>query len=297
MYADDLDERASAEFRDLCAARTDDGAALRGKVIKYLETLLNGDLSGEFRLAARVALNLHPPAAERKLERRMSWLAREWVVDSRTVRRRIDDAFGQIAANAAAATGMASGAGLGGDGWYVDMFEAIVRLDVGRPEAIEKRTIVATVPELRKIVHSTNVPRPAVDAAGQRDLELELVSGGLLERHERTGSNFRYEIALAGVLARGQRHDYWMIARIPAGQTMAQHYVCVPLRTCRNFSLVVRFDRNRLPGRVWRVDGVAPRVIDDRLPGPDRLMPDAAGEVRAEFHDLLPGCGYGIQWE
>lgn len=297
LLADDLDARVGPRFRLLCGAPTDSGAALRAKVLAYLEELLAGLSEGQ-RLVVRAALNLHPPAEHRYVQGRIDWLARHLGVDERTARRRMDEAFAAMGRNAASGTGTTSGAGHGGDGWYVEHFDAVVRLDVPVPEAIERRTIVVTAPELDSIVTSTDVP-PHPDApAATRGLATELVFGGSLRTNGRaSASNFTSVIALPRTLRRGERHDYCVIARIPPGQPMAPHYVCVPLRKYRHFTLLVRFPLDRLPRRVWSLAGVTHRVIDERTPTDDLLVPDRAGEVRAEFHDLLPGCGYGIQWE
>jgi hypothetical protein len=57
----------------------------------------------------------------------------------------------------------------------------------------------------------------------------------------------------------------------------------------------VRFG-DRVPRRVWRIDGIPPRAIDDFDPRDQLLTPDRLGEVAAAFSGLRQGLSYGIRW-
>lgn len=295
LLADDLDSRVDPEFRRLCGASTATGEVLRDRITDHVHDLAAG-LSEELELAALVALNLHPPAHSRYLRERLAWLAERMRADVRTARRRVDEAFERMARNATAPDA-GSGLGHGGNGWYVEQLDTVLRLTTATPEAFERRTVVVTVAELTELVHSTSIPNPGAPDEPP-DLQLDLVFGGVLSTVQRhPGGNFDTVVTLPEPLGRGDRHEYSMLVRIPPGQPMVPHYVLVPLRKHKHFTLRVCFPREALPRRVWRVAALPPRAIDARVPSDSLLVPDRAGEVRAEFHDLLPGCGYGVQWE
>jgi hypothetical protein len=293
----DLESRVSPEFRELCAAATDRGDELRAKVSQYLLTLCRA-LTEELSLAARVVLNLHPDAQHQRLAQRYVWLAERLRYDERTVRRRVDTAFAQMARNAATGDIGVSGIGHGGNGWYVERLHALVRLDLPRLEVIEQRTIVVTAPALDRITHAVSVPRhPAVPVPCPAP-GMEMMFGGIMAVVERPNDTLLDNvITLPRPLRKGDRHDYGVVVRMPPDRRMVPHYLCQPLRPCRRFSVRVRFALDALPRRVWAVAGVTPREIDEHEPSKDIREVDGAGEVCAEFHDLVQGCGYGLQWE
>lgn len=292
----DLESRIRPEFAELFGATADSGAALRQKVIGFLEELMTG-LSDPLRRAARCGLNLPPSADGETLQQRLAVLAAEFYCDTRTARRRMDDAFALMAGNADRGHMPMPGVGHGGIGWYVDVFDAVLRLDLATPEAIERRTIVATGGSLDKIVTSTDVPRHPSNHGRQVELSREMMFGGVLAgTGQGSSTNFSTEITLPRTLHRGERHTYGLIQRIPPGQEMVNRYVYVPYRQCRYFTLLVRFHPDRVPQRIWRHDGVPHSAIQDEpVPGSE-LAPNLANEVSAQFRDLINGCAYGIQW-
>ena len=76
------------------------------------------------------------------------------------------------------ATRNASPAAVGGEnGWYVESFTALLRLDTAQPEAIEDRIIVATVDGLRELTTSISVPRHPDDSSPAHQLNAELLYG------------------------------------------------------------------------------------------------------------------------
>jgi hypothetical protein len=77
---------------------------------------------------------------------------------------------------------------------------------------------------------------------------------------------------------------------------LASLCLMTPECQCNRFDLTVRFDPVRLPDWIRRVDGETVRTFKNPRPGTDLLVPDAAGEVHQEFHDLALYLGYGIQW-
>lgn len=296
VLSTDLDQRMPPEFSALFAMPADRGEVLREKLVEYLERLLAG-LPDEQEHVARGTLNLRPDPVPGSLTDRMDVLAQEMHVDRRTVRRRMNDAYRDMALRAQRGDATLTGDGYGGKGWYVDVFDVVLRLDRPTPEAIERRTVVVTAPTLDRITTSVDVPRHPDTGQEQPGLESELVFGGTAAGRGRgSGTNFSLDIALPRRLVRGDRHTYELISRIPPGQAMAPRYVCVPYRTCRYFVLRVRFDPDRLPCAVWKHDGVPHSAVHDGRPSVNLLELDGANEVVVEFRDLLNGCAYGVQW-
>jgi hypothetical protein len=182
------------------------------------------------------------------------------------------------------------------DGWFIESFGALLRLDADPVEAFEFRTVVATVDGLIELVTSVSVPRVRDDAGGAQDLESELLYGGSLERRGQPyDSFFQNVIVLPRPLRAGDRHEYAMRHRIPPGQPMVPHYVHVPYRRSDRFDLRIRFGANP-PGEVWALRDAPPAAIYGRAPSAERLAPDRCGEIGVAFTRLRPGLGYGISW-
>jgi hypothetical protein len=183
------------------------------------------------------------------------------------------------------------------DGWYIESFSALLRLDADPVEALERRLIVATADCLGELVTSISVPRHPDYAQQAHGLESELLYGGSLElRQQPYDSYFQNVIVLPRPLRSGERHEYAMRLRIPAGQHMASHYVHVPFRRSDHFELRVRFDPRRPPQAVWLLRGAPTALIYQREPIAETLLPDRFGEVHVSFRDMRPGLGYGVCW-
>jgi DNA-binding XRE family transcriptional regulator len=184
------------------------------------------------------------------------------------------------------------------DGWYVESFSALLRLDGQQAEAVEHRVIVATVDDLRELATSISVPRHPGDPDAEHRIEAELLYGGSLELREQPyESYFRNVISLARPLRAGERHEYGLLLRVPPGQPMSPHYVYVPFCRSDYFELRVRFSPTRLPQWISVLAGTPPAVIYDRAGSGETVTPDRFGEVRVEFRDLRLGRGYGLRWQ
>src|SRR5262249_56016615 len=84
------------------------------------------------------------------------------------------------------------------DRWYVALCRGLLRLDVDPPEAIDERVIVATTDGLEELDTHVSVPRHPDDRRLEHNLEVELLYGGNLERHEPPHESFfRHIITLA----------------------------------------------------------------------------------------------------
>lgn len=183
------------------------------------------------------------------------------------------------------------------DGWFLESFSALLRLDAHPVEAWERRRIAATAGGLSELVTSVSVPRHPHDVTRRHALESEVLYGGSIEvRRQPYDSYFQNVIMLPRALRAGDRHEYALRLRIPAGQRMTPHYVHVPYQRSDYFELRVRFDPRRPPEMVWLVREAPTAVIYRREPTGEKLIPDRFGEVYASFRDMRPGMGYGICW-
>ncbi|RZQ63625.1 hypothetical protein EWH70_13110 [Amycolatopsis suaedae] len=194
---------------------------------------------------------------------RVSWAAMQVDRDSRTVRRRVDEAIDQLA-ELAAAVPVAAG------GWRTAELCVAAALDRDRPEVLERRRIVADQDDLRELELDSPV-------AGEADV----FYGGTL-----TGAG----LVLPRPLSRGESHDVAVRVRL---SSLPPYLVCVPGRPCDRFDLRLRFGRGSAP-RVWKLHGAfqpAPQWQGDPQPV------DRAGEVHLRFRSLTPGLAYGARWE
>jgi transcriptional regulator with XRE-family HTH domain len=184
------------------------------------------------------------------------------------------------------------------DDWIVESFTALLRLDTEPIEALEQRVIVAVADGLGELSTSISVPRHPTDSDQAHGLDSELLHGGSLELREQPyESYFKNVIVLPRPLRPGERHEYALRLRIPAGQPMATHYVYVPFRRSDHFELRVRFNPQHLPKAVWQLNGAPTAVIYDRAPISETLVPDRFGEVHVSFRALRLGLGYGLCWQ
>jgi hypothetical protein len=183
------------------------------------------------------------------------------------------------------------------DGWFVESFTALLKLDAGPVEALEHRIIVSTVDGLSELTTSVSVPRHPDDASHEHKLDSELLYGGSLELREQPYESYlRHVIVLPRPLRRGEKHKYALRMRIPSGQPMAPHYVHVPFRRSDHFELRVRFGPRHLPRAVSVLRAAPTAVIYEREPAAEQVLPDRFGEVQVSFSDLRLGLGYGLRW-
>lgn len=183
------------------------------------------------------------------------------------------------------------------NGWYVESFTALLRLDAQPIEALERRRIVATADGLSELVTAVSVPRHPETPDEPQDLESELLYGGFLQgRQQPYDGYFEHVIVLPRPLRAGERHEYGLRLRIPDGQLMNSHYVHVPRRRSDHFELRIRFGDPRPPTPAWVVRAAPPAVIHRGEPTGERLAPDRFGDVSVSFTGLRVGLGYGVCW-
>lgn len=276
-----------------------DAAEVRRALAARLGKLTEA-LPGDLRMAILAALGLHPETSDmRTYDQRKEWVARQVDRVARTVERRIDEAQDLLAQEVAAqlARGRAAAADAAGD-WYIERFSAVYLLDGAAPEAIERRVIRSAVDGLAELAVALDVP---VDSGQPRlPLKLEMISGGELELvQEMARTRTRYVIRLPRPLLAGQRHEYQTRIRVLPSGPLRDYYVFRPERRCDQFDLRVRFDRDRVPAWVRRVDGEDVHSYNtyEGAPGEGELVGvDPAGEASASFSGLRQHFGSGLQW-
>ena len=297
LDAADLYARVGPNLRRACTiVDADAPAQVRRKLVLRL-TELCGRLPDDLRLAALVALALHEEAAGEFLDRRIAWLADHFDRDSRTARRRIDQAFRLLAGYLDDVRDQATSYNLyAPDGWYVESLKAVLRMDLDPPQLTEERRIVVTTDELDEIVVSLSAPNDQAAEAGD-GITAQMVYGGeLVEAHHAARGHSRFVIRLPEPLSLGQRHTYSIQFTSYSRALMRPYYVMTPYRRCEHLAVRVRFGHDDKPTSVWRLNGLPQRAVDDFVPTNDRLTIDRLGEVSLEFHDMQQGLSYGLQW-
>jgi hypothetical protein len=288
-------KRLGPQIKQLCKINAIDGPVIaRRRLMEILQRLLR-DESKEIRQAIMVALALNPEADRRYLGARQRWLAEQRGFHERTARRRIDEAIEILVRLAVEAEQDLDTP----DAWQDQSIRAFFRLDGLSPELIEHRTVLITAGQIDEIATRFSLPRQSDPTAGPHDLFTEILYGGRIRHTERLApEHFRYFVELPRTCHRGETHEYGIRFRIPPGQPMKPYYALVPLLTVKSLDLTVRFAPARPPVKVWRLDGVAPLMIDNPPPTDDRLLQvDRFGEIRVSFRDLRQGFGYGTGWQ
>jgi hypothetical protein len=269
---------------------SDDDAAVRGKV----RTLLTGWMAGlpdEVRRAAEFAFALDPDGRQPQLNERTGVLCARASISYRTARRRMDEAIRLMAATGAAGR---TGAGPARPDWEIRSLEALLRLDDGAPQLYEIRTIAA-VREVSRIKFLIGLPGAVAD---RPRLEVDALFGVRVDEvsWQSDGENYQITVSLPAQLKPGDEHRFCLRYSVPADLLLSPHYAIVPLNPCARGVVRVRFDLDRPPRAVWRLDGVPYPQIRNRTPPPRLVDPDAVGDVLQTFTGLREGHGYGVAW-
>jgi hypothetical protein len=293
LHHPEIEKRVGPALRTVCGIDPDDlPSVIRAKTIDRLRRAADA-LPAELSLTALAALGIHPEVHDLpRLQDRVSWLAARMKRDVRTARRRMDEACARLAD--ALSTAASAGTGWRGPGWHVHSFDAVALLDGDRPITVERRLIVADRDGLDQIMLGWSVP---VDSDPGGELHVRVLYGGVLaDREQQTATRLKFALDLPFPLRIGERHEYSVLTQLPPDRLMKDHYAYTPYTPCDFFDLRVRFNRKRLPKRLWRVSEAFHRDLDERRVEGEPLAVDRCGEVRLQFDDLVPGYGYGIQW-
>lgn len=269
---------------------------LRRRLLVLLEQLTRGFPSEQRdTIMSALAADAEGNGVRRgvRLSDRTALLAEESHYAERTVRRRIQEAFGQLVAAAAAEL---SGRDREG-GWYLRRLESLLRLDGEGPEVSEKRTIVARRDGLERIRTKFSVPANGNAVIPEPDLLVSARYGAVITKTERkSDALFEFEIEFPEPIPFGREHEYELVFRLPPQWPLQPYYAMVPMVECDAFRLRVRFGLDRLPASVVLLDGIEYQEFRGRLaPGrPVRL--DSFGEAALSFERLTPRLMYGIEW-
>lgn len=290
LHAGSIEDRVGPELRRACEITEGDGLlAIRRKVGARL-TELAEQLPEDLRLATFAAFAINSEARLPLYQDRVSWAARKSDRDPRTVRRRVDEAINHIAE--LAMSGPADRAGDPADCWHTTELRVAVAMDRAQPEVLEQRRIVADLDGLRELDLAVSLP------VARGDLEVTVFYGGTLrDRGMEASDRFGFTLTLPKPLARGESYDFAMRFRLPTARALRPHLVCVPRHPCDLFDLRVRFGRDRVPERVWSLQGTFQRDVTDPRCHGTRHAVDQTGEVRMRFRHLTPGLAYGARWE
>lgn len=290
------------EYSALLAAAgiavTEHPAVIRRKLIARLTEACR-TLPPDLHTAATAALGLTETAAGSTLKDRIGAAGDQLGRDPRTVRRRIDDAFGLLAEQLSDDSSSARDSTAGHytpDDWYVTSLHAILRMDVDPPQLTEERQIVSTVDGLEELVLSFSAPVD-VTAGPIGPIEAEMVFGGEIVKTLRPArGHAQFVVRLPEPLSPGQSHGYGIRFTALPREWLRPYYVLTPIQRCEHFVLRAKFSPDTPPSRIWRLDGVPARVVDEFLPTPETLLPNRLGEVTTEFRGMRQGLSYGIQW-
>jgi hypothetical protein len=291
-------ERLGPMLRRLCGVAGADSDAVARRRVEAMLGELAADLPDDLRIAAELSLALGDRPASR-LTQRTEALARELRCSGRTARRRMDEAARLLARAALTHPGPEQDDTDPGSGWRVREFTGLLRLDTATPELYETRTVQADRALDGLTIRLDLPPRP--DSEGPAlPLMIDALYGVTLAEVDSgpDGRNYRLAIALPRTLKPDERLEFCLHYRVPPGQPIRDHCAIVPLDPCDQGRIRVRFDPSDPPAEVWRLAAITPRQMDraTTLPGPDRLDPDAAGEVGVTFRGLRQGHGYGVAW-
>lgn len=303
LYVPQVGDRVGPVLRQIGGVtQEDDARELRRKVANSLEEYAVA-LPEDLHVAVLAALAVHPDVRLPFYQERIRWIAHYLERDERTARRRVDEGIERLAELmlGLGAVGDAPVLDLLGPGWRVAELRTIVLLDQPVREAIEQRRIVAERDGLDRLEMGYSLPRdPAAGPDPDRELRIDVLYGGMLVRRQMESSErIGLVLQLPRRLERGEAHEYGMRIQVPKQRRIQPHFVCIPgipKVSIDAFNLRIRFDRDRLPQQVWRLDGAYQRDVDDPVPIGEPVSPDITGEVQVRFRNLAPGLAYGLRW-
>jgi hypothetical protein len=301
INADGVAARVGPALRAVFGVDTNDGPAdIRRKVGSGLARLAKS-LPADLQLVVLAAFALTPKAHQQFYQQRARWAAQHIERDERTVRRRMDDGIKQLAELAAAQiAGKPPADGEPADGrWHSDLVRTLLTIEHGVHEAFEFRRIVSDQDDLTEIDLAVTLTAPApggtVEAAG---LGMDVLYGGsLVRRTMESARRFGMALALPHPLNRGDEHEFGLRLKVPEGQVMRPHFVCVMKQPCDLLEVRVKFDEKKPPSAVWRLTKVFQDDLGDPDQRGDQVPIDAASELRITFRDVTPGFAYGVQWD
>jgi hypothetical protein len=295
LQVGDLDSRLGPLLLELAGSGD---AADRRKTLMAAISRCTAQLSGEYRVAAEASLALSAETMQEPFfTRRVTWLADHLDREYRTALRRIDQAELRLAELIATELrDRRSRIPASAEGFYVDELRTLLRLDSEIMVSEEDRRIVSTREDLTEVTVLLDLPRDAGEPGA--DLQAEIRYGGhLLRKYQPSRNRFKFVLRLPEPIQPGQVHGYGVSLRMPRRMLRLPHYLVTPECQFNRFDLRIRFDSERPPVWIRRVEGETVRQFEDAQPSGKLLVSDVAGEVHQDFRDLAMFLGYGIQWK
>jgi hypothetical protein len=290
--------RAGSVVRHVSGVAADDSSEIvREKIKMWLEEMISQLPDAAARIG-RVAFGFDGPGDQPYLTR-LRTLGLALHREVRTMQRRADQAVVRIAELACAQSPVtAPSASHAGEPWRAALVQVDLILDQPEIEVLENRRIISHIKGLTEITHSLTIP-PAGHPPKRVDLDalgITVLRGGDIRVPPRMVSSNRIEFVLhpPDPLDPGEDHEFFFRLRVPA---MLPFYVCTPRFACDEFHLRVRFGRERVPERIWLIDGELSMEAADPLPERASVWADKSGEVKVRFVDLRPAASYGIGWQ
>ncbi|AXU16003.1 hypothetical protein [Streptomyces clavuligerus] len=288
--------RVGSALRYIAGVAAEDDPARQRERIKSCLLERTCALPLDLSSYSRVALALDGSCTER-FEHRLRRIAMELDRDTRTARRRVDEAFKRLAEEALAAV-VPPRLRHPGTPWHLRSLKTLVLLGSQGTEVIEERRIVSHRDGLTDIFHSSTFAtmggeRHAVDSGG---FDIILLQGGTSSGSAwLSATRLGLRVQLPRPLNAGHSHVLTFRTLVPEGEALAPYYVCTPRFPCERFDLTVRFG-GCPPHRVWRLDDELPLEAGDTSLCRGGVEVDAAGEASAAFTDLEPNRSYGLGW-
>ncbi|WP_018687099.1 hypothetical protein [Actinokineospora enzanensis] len=266
VLASRIEDRVGPALRAVCAIDTGDSRpVIRRKVTSTL-TELADRLPEDLAVAAVAAFALGQEVRQPLYQDRVQWAANEEDCDTRTIRRRVDEAIGHMAEMVDEASATAPP-----PGWHTAESRIALSLDEPRPELLEQHRVIATSDGLSELDIATTQPTTS----------LRVLYGGTLTPDGR--------LVLPALLSRREVHSFAVHAQL---SEPPPRMIFIPVRPCTVLDLCVRFAKNNAPSEVRAVRGLSQGEFVETT----HHQVDSAGEIHLRFHSLNPGMPYGVQW-
>jgi hypothetical protein len=252
-------------------------------------------LEPDIRLAVLVTLGADGWATGSLLQDRIGAVAEHMQRDARTVRRRIDMAFAELAEALVARRNVPASADLHAPpGWYVETMHAHLQLGSPRSTLTEDREIVSQTNGLSELTIGLSAPQLS---EGPIDIDITAEHGATVAGARRMSSSYwTFLLRLPRTLRTGERHRYVVTFSCPPMHAMQPYYVLSPLRHVKRFTAEVDFGSPENVDLVWRVDGAAPSVLRDGEPTDQVCDVGPDGVVHESFSEITQGLSYGVAW-
>jgi hypothetical protein len=301
LHGQDVFERIGPDLRRASGIGPSDARGeARQKLIGFLAEAVEA-LPSDLRISVQAALALAPASEERFLKDRMVWLGIQLDRDPRTAARRVEAGFVLLAeqiCNRPAGQPVPRATEYAPEGWHVERLSSILLLHNDPVQLMETRRIISDVEDLDCLSVSWSVPRTE-DVPDSARIRVQTIYGGELREDPElsTQTYWSGRLALPHRLAKGEAHDYQVQVTSVARSLLVPYYVLSPYRRVDGFELRARFPLDDLPKRVWKLDGIPYRLVDERLNRTPEVRLDTLGEVVVSFTRLRQGLSYGLQWE